>query len=134
MSAFHALAVTAFETIDAVYGEPILVTHRLAGQFVAGAADSANPAFTAVGVLDVEGAVTDDAGLKTAARSEVETVKPVADFAFAQFGAGRLAPVKGTLLTATSRPGSPRFEVVSRLPDGVGRVVFQLAPLPGSGT
>ena len=130
MSAFQALADTSFVAIDAVYGEPLLITHRVSGQFVAGAPDSANPPFTAVGVLDVNGVVVDDAGLKTAARSEAVMAKPVADFAFSQFGAGRLQPVAGTILTRTSRPGSPRFEVVSRLPDGVGRVVFQLAAVP----
>lgn len=129
MSAFADLFVARQPALDDAFGEPILVTHRLAGQFVAGAADPDNPAFTAIGVLDVEGVIVDDAGLKTGARSEVETLKPVVDFAFAQFGPGRLAPVKGTILTATDRTGAPQFEVVSRLPDGVGRVVFQLAPL-----
>ena len=129
MSEFAELFVARQGALDAAFGEPIRIEHRLAGAFVAGAADPDHPAFIATGVLDVEGVVIDGAGVKSGGHPEVETTKPIVDFAFSQFGADRLAPVKGAVLTATTRRGAPRFEVVSRLPDGVGRVVFELAPL-----
>lgn len=115
--------------LDNSFGEPLLIAHQVAGEFTQGGNDPSIPPFTATGILDVEGIVTDDSGLKTAARSEVETVKPVVDFAWSQFSSANPAPVKGTIITAVTRFESPRFEVIDRLPDGVGRVVFQLAPL-----
>jgi hypothetical protein len=33
------------------------------------------------------------------------------------------------VIAATTRVDAPSFQVLDRLPDGVGRVVFQLAPL-----
>lgn len=130
MSRFAAAFVARMPSLDAAYSELLLITPQLAGEFTAAGADPANPAFNATGVLDVAGLVVDDAGIKTGARSEVETTNPVVDFALTQFGPGRPQPVKGWLITATSRPGSPSYAVLDALPDGVGRLVCQLAPLP----
>lgn len=127
MSLFLNLALVADAAVDAVMGESLLITPWLPGEFVSGVADPDNAAFTAVGVLDVQGVVVDGAGTRSGARSEVETVKPVAEFALSQFGDGRPLPQKGTQITATTRPGSPVYEVVSAEPDGLGRIVFQLA-------
>jgi hypothetical protein len=130
MSAFADAFIGRQAALDSAFGEPLLIVPQLAGEFTAAGADPANPAFTAIGVLDVEGVVVDGSGRKTAARSEVETTNPVVDFALTQFGPGRPQPVKGWLITATSRLGSPSYAVLDALPDGVGRIVCQLAPLP----
>jgi hypothetical protein len=130
MSVFADAFVARQGSLDSAFGEPLLIAPQVAGEFTAGGDDPANPPFAAVGVLDVEGVVVDDAGLKTGARSEVAMLKPSADFALSQFGPGRPQPVKGARITATSRAGAPRFVVLDALPDGVGRLTCQLAVLP----
>ena len=134
MSAFADAFAGRQGSLDSTFGEPLLIAPQIAGEFTAGGPDPARPPFTAIGVLDVAGLVVDGAGLKTAARSEVETTNPVADFALTQFGPGRPQPVKGWLITATTRANAPSYTVLDALPDGVSRLICQLAPLPGSGT
>ena len=133
MSAFSALSAQAFSALDSAFGEPLLVTAQLKTEFISAGPNPSQPAFTVVGILDDAGVVADDSGRKVGERSDLMTTKPQVDFDESQFGAAMPRPVKGTIITAVTRPGSPRYVVLDRLPDGVGgvgRAVYQLEKIP----
>lgn len=117
--------------LDSAFGELLSIAPQLKTEFIAAGPDPSQPAFTVVGILDDEGVVADDSGRKVGERSDLATTKPQVDFDESQFGSGAPRPVKGAIITAATRPGSPRYVVLDRLPDGVGRAVYQLEKIPG---
>ena len=129
MSAFVDQFSARAVALDVNFGESLEVRHVGAGQFLAAAADPAQPPFDAIGILDMTVEVRDDRGQRTAARSEVVAPAPQVDFAATQFGPGRPAPTPGTILVALTRLNTPSFRVLDVLPGDDGRVVCQLAKL-----
>ncbi|RFB80405.1 hypothetical protein [Methylovirgula sp. 4M-Z18] len=129
MSLFAAIAEAAFAPLDAIYGETILVQHVLASEFTAGAPDPAIPAFSVVAPLDLPRELMLAAGSSDGAKSELVKISARVEFDAALFSPLKPAPVAGTILTATDRAGHPRFRVRDVEPDGVTRIVCEIAPL-----
>ena len=115
--------------LDNQYGEPLEVRHILAGEFIAGAADPARPAFRVVGVLDTPDVIVQGAGTMDGAKSELVASHPTVDFAVSAFTDTHPRPVKGTVIVAVDRPGAPHYRILSVLPDGGIRLVCQLAEI-----
>jgi hypothetical protein len=127
MSLFRNLASTSFMGLDAVFGEAIELRRVAAGEFVRSSDDDG--VFMVTGVLDIPSEDVRGFGGSDGATSEVVAQKPTVEFAASIFEGDVPTPQEGDEITATDRQNTPRYRVLSVKPDGVSRIVCQLAPL-----
>jgi hypothetical protein len=127
MSVFRNLASTSFERLDASFGEAIELRRVAAGEFVRQSDDDG--VFMITGVLDIPAEDVRGFGGSDGATSEVIAQQPTVEFAASIFDGDVPLPQDGDEITATDRPNAPRYRVLAVKPDGVSRVVCQLAPL-----
>jgi len=115
--------------LDKRFGEVLELRRAVEGEFTRGAAVASDPPIIVVGILDVPTDVFRANGPLDAAKSELLMERPVADFAASLFSGILSPPQEGDEIVAVNRAGSPRYRVLDTKPDGVSRIVCQLAPL-----
>lgn len=129
MSQFSDAFSARQNLLDNRFGEVLEIRRAVEGEFTRGAAIASDPPVIVVGILDVPTEVFRANGPLDAAKSELLLERPVVDFAANLFSEILAAPQEGDEIVAVSRDGSPRFRVLDAKPDGVSRLVCQLAPL-----
>jgi hypothetical protein len=128
MSRFRDAFVAADADLDGAFGEALQIVPVVVGEFLRNATPAAAP-YDVVGILDLPTDILAVGRDRDAARSEVIVQTPSAEFALQQFGPAKPAPKEGDEIVASLRPGAPRYRVLSVKPDGVSRIVCQLAAL-----
>jgi hypothetical protein len=128
VSLFRDAFVAADADLDGAFGEALQIVPVVVGEFMRNATP-ASPPFEVVGILDLPTDILAVGRERDGAHSEVIVQTPSVEFALQQFGPGKPAPKDGDEIVAPSRPGAPRYRVLSAKPDGVSRIVCQLAAL-----
>ncbi|MBY6239812.1 hypothetical protein [Methylosinus sp. Sm6] len=128
MSLFRDAFAAADADFDDNFGEPLQIIPVVVGEFLRNATP-ATPPLDVVGILDLPTDILAVGRERDGARSEVIVQTPFAEFALQHFGPGAPLPKEGDEIVAPSRPGAPRYRVLSVKPDGVSRIICQLAAL-----
>lgn len=130
MTAFEALFAEADVALDEAFATLLEIRPLAPAEFTR-STQLSSPAYRIMGILDLPTEVLRAEGrlVDAGAKSEVVAVKATADFALSLFGADNPPPKEGDEIVAVDRAGAPRYRVESAKPDGVSRLVCQLAPL-----
>jgi hypothetical protein len=129
-SSFEALFAEADTALDEAFATLLEIRPLAPAEFTR-SSQLSSPAYRIMGILDLPTEVIRAEGrlVDAGAKSDIVAVKATADFALALFGADRPAPKEGDEIVAVERSGAPHYRVESAKPDGVSRLVCQLAPL-----
>ena len=127
---FAQMETAVSAAVDRLHEEPTRIIPRKGGEFVRGPTDPARAERSVLGVIDFN-PVT----VRAKEQSEYDGYRPELDgekvhvsYTASRLGTPVVAPIKGDIIVALDRPGTPRFQIVSAEADGLGRVLCRCTP------